>query len=88
MSKTAQINMRVEPAQQALLSRAAQIQNLDRTTFIINAACEKAKQVLMDQNFFQLNDEQFEVFNMALNEPIAQSDKLKALLKEPSPWER
>lgn len=88
MSRTAQINMRIEPAQQALLSRAAQIEQLDRTTFIINAACEKAREVLLNQHFFQLDNAQFDVFSQALELPIQKNTALQALLKEPSPWQK
>jgi uncharacterized protein (DUF1778 family) len=88
MAKTAQINMRVEPAQQAIINRAALVQHVDRTTFIVNAAYERAKEVLLDQNFFQLNDEQFNDFNQALDMPINKNVKLKNLFKEKSPWDK
>ena len=35
MAKTAPINMRVEPAQQRLLTRAAAVLHQDRTTFVM-----------------------------------------------------
>ena len=39
MSKTAPINMRVEPDQRALLTKAAAMLNKDRSTFILDVAC-------------------------------------------------
>lgn len=88
MARTAQINMRIEPAQQAIISRAAQLQHMDRTTFIVNAAYEKAKKVLLDQTFFELDEKEFTDFNQALNMPVRKNDCLKQLFKEKSPWEK
>ncbi|WP_029408604.1 DUF1778 domain-containing protein [Thiomicrorhabdus sp. Milos-T2] len=88
MARTAQINMRVEPEQQAIISRAAQLQHMDRTTFIVNAAYEKAKNVLLDQTFFQLDEKEFTDFNQALNMPVRKNNRLKELFKEKSPWEK
>jgi len=88
MAKTAQINMRVDPAQQAIINRAAQVQHVDRTTFIVNAAYKRATEVLLDQQFFQLDDEQFNAFNQALDKPVNKNVKLKNLFKEKSPWEK
>ena len=87
MSKTASINMRVEPAQQALLTKAAAVLHLDRSTFILDVACREAQNILLDQRLFQLDDEQFNTFEKALDEPLADQDNLKQLLSEPSPWE-
>lgn len=87
MSKTAPINMRVEPSQRELLNKAAELLNMDRTTFILNAACREAENVLLDQRLFQLNEEQFDYFVKALDEPIPNIENLKKLLSTPSPWE-
>ena len=57
MAKTAPINMRVEPSQHALLTKAAEMLNKDRTVFILDVACREAENVLLDQRLFQLDDE-------------------------------
>lgn len=87
MSKTAPINMRVEPSQHALLTKAAATLNVDRSTFILNVACREAENVLLNQCLFQLDEEKFSAFNKALDKPIPNKAKLKKLLNEPSPWE-
>ena len=87
MAKTAPINMRVEPSQQALLTKAAELLHVDRTTFILNAACREAENVLLDQRLFQLSDEGFEAFEKALEQPAPLPEKLKSLLAQPAPWE-
>lgn len=86
MSKSAPINMRVEPAQHALLTKAAALLHKDRSAFILDVACREAENVLLDQRLFQLSEETFDTFEAALTAPIAESAALKALLKKPSPW--
>ena len=86
MAKTAPINMRVEPAQQELLTKAAAILNIDRSSFILNVACNAAQDVLLDQRFFQLNEQAFVEFESIISEPVSQY-KLKALFVDKSPWE-
>ncbi|PCI45382.1 MAG: hypothetical protein COB51_08920 [Moraxellaceae bacterium] len=86
MSKTAPINMRVEPDQRALLTKAAALLNKDRSAFILDVACREAENVLLDQRLFQLSKGQFEDFEAALTAPIPENANLKALLKEAPPW--
>ncbi|WP_339673809.1 DUF1778 domain-containing protein [uncultured Zhongshania sp.] len=88
MSKTAPINMRVEPSQHALLTKAAALLHKDRSAFILDVACREAQNVLLDQRLFQLNQEEFAAFEQALTAPITENATLKALLNELSPWEK
>ncbi|RLA18444.1 MAG: DUF1778 domain-containing protein [Gammaproteobacteria bacterium] len=87
MAKTAPINMRVEPSQHALLTKAAQVLHKDRSVFILDVACREAQNVLLDQRFFQLDDDAFAAFETALEVPVSNNAKLKSLLAKPSPWE-
>ena len=87
MSKTAPINMRVEPSQHALLTKAAAVLHKDRSAFILDVACREAENVLLDQRLFYLEDGDFNLFEAALNEPLPDNEKLRALLAEASPWE-
>jgi uncharacterized protein (DUF1778 family) len=87
MSKTAPINMRVEPSQHALLTKAAAVLHKDRSAFILDVACREAENVLLDQRLFYLEDDDFNLFEAALNAPLPDNEKLKALLAEASPWE-
>ena len=88
MSKTAPIDMRVEPSQHALLTKAAAVLNKDRSTFILDVACREAEHVLLDQRLFHLDEEKFKAFESALNTPIPNDTNLKSLLSETSPWEK
>ena len=87
MSKTAPINMRVEPGQRALLTKAAAMLNKDRSAFILDVACREAENVLLNQRLFQLDDDAFAAFTAALEAPAPTNEKLKSLLTSPSPWE-
>jgi len=87
MAKSAPINMRVEPTQHALLTKAAQALNMDRSAFILDVACREAESVLLDQRFFQLDDDALAAFDAALEAPVPDNTKLKSLLANPSPWE-
>lgn len=87
MPKTAPINMRVEPSQHLLLTKAAAILHKDRSAFILDVACREAENVLLDQRLFYLNAADFKAFETALTAKVPNNAKLKALLKEPAPWE-
>ncbi len=87
MPKTAQINMRVDPSQFTLLTRAAAAIKKDRSAFILEAACREAENLLLDQRLFLLDEESFTAFIAALDAPITDDAELKTLLTEPSPWE-
>lgn len=88
MAKTAPINMRVEPNQHALLTRAAALLHKDRSAFILDVACREAENVLLDQRLFQLNEQDFAAFEAALEAPVIESVKLKELMKAKAPWEK
>ena len=88
MAKKNPINMRVGDRQHALLTKAAETLNIDRTAFILDVACREAENILLDQRLFQLDEDAFQAFDNALNQPVKTSKVIKALLKESSPWEQ
>ncbi len=88
MSKTAAINMRVEPEQHALVTRAAAMLHTDRSSFIMRAACREAENVLLDQRLFYMEEGDFKDFQAILAAPVEESTRLKKLLTETSPWEK
>ncbi|NHB96202.1 DUF1778 domain-containing protein [Photorhabdus stackebrandtii] len=48
----------------------------------------RVENILLDQRLFYLNEEDFKTFEAALIAPIPDNTRLKALLMEPSPWEK
>lgn len=87
MSKTAPINMRMEPDKRAHLTKAAAILNKDRNVLILEVACREAENVLLDQRLFQLDNVAFAAFTAALEAPVSGNEELKSLLTSPSPWQ-
>lgn len=87
MLAKAPINMRVLPEQRTLISKAAEMLNMDRTTFILNVACREAENVLLDQRLFRLNQNDYNAFETALMATPKPNAQLKKLLSEPSPWQ-
>lgn len=84
------INLRAPSAQRALIDQAAQLSGKNRTDFMLEAACEKAQQVLLDRASFTLDDAGFKRFAALLDAPVpAESGAaVVRLLKRRAPWER
>jgi uncharacterized protein (DUF1778 family) len=85
-SKT--INFRAPAAKQALIDQAAQVLGKNRTEFILEASCEKAREVLADQTHFALSRQALQRFNALIDAPLTNTDALRRLLSTPAPWER
>lgn len=81
------INLRAPSAQRALIDQAAQLTGKSRTDFMLQAACEKAQQVLLDRTVFALDEAGFQRFTALLDAPVENSEALSRLLSRRSPWE-
>lgn len=82
------INLRARTSQKDLIDRAAEAQGKKRTEFMLEAACERAEQVLLDKAFFTLDVQRFKKFVEILDAPLANSDRLAKLLAKRAPWDR
>jgi uncharacterized protein (DUF1778 family) len=69
-----------------LVDRAAERTHQDRTTFVVAAALEKAREVLRDQTVFNLTDDQYARFVAALDDPQPANERLKALVRRKALW--
>lgn len=87
MAKTVSINMQVDPEQQDLLTMAAAALNKSRTAFILDVACQEAKNVLLDWQIFPHGQAQVDTFEEAHEALVLGNSKLIKLLMEPAPWE-
>lgn len=86
-SRPVSINMRADPKRRDLIDAAAEILSVDRTSFILDAACRRAEEVIVDRKLFLLSDEAFDRFEQALNaNPIRSNECVKELLARPKPW--
>ena len=68
--RVAVINLRALPEQRDLIDRAAQMLGQNRADFILEAACDKARTVLLDQVLFNLDDVRFREFTTLLDGPL------------------
>ncbi|HTO47014.1 MAG TPA: DUF1778 domain-containing protein [Burkholderiales bacterium] len=83
------INLRARASDRDLIDRAAQAQGKTRSEFMLEAARERARQVLVDQVFFQLDAKAFKRFEKLLEAPVgASSKRLIDLLQRKAPWEK
>ena len=85
--KDALINMRVHSSTRDFIDRAAQSVGKDRSDFMLEAACEKAQEILLDRTLFMLDEKQWKEFNRVLDNPPKPNEKLRKLLATPAPWE-
>ncbi len=88
VAATKVINFRAPAAKQALIDHAAEISGKNRTEFILEASCEKAREVLADQTHFAVSRKILQRFNLLIDAPLANTEALKRLLSKPAPWER
>lgn len=84
--RDAAINLRALPQQRDLIDQAAQLLGKNRSDFMLEAACDKAQGVLLDQVFFSLDDAKFKKFTDLLDAPIQANAGLERLLAIKAPW--
>lgn len=82
------INLRVRAAQRELIDRAAQVLGKNRSDFMLEAACDKAQEVVLDQVFFRLSGAGFRQFTRLLNAPPVHHPGLMRLMAVKAPWDK
>ncbi len=81
------INLRADSGRRSLIDRAASAVGKSRTEFVLEAAAEKAQQVLLDRTVFALDEASFQRFVKSLDAPL-KTRAIKRLLARRAPWER
>jgi len=84
--RDAAINLRALPQQRDLIDQAAHLLGKTRSDFMLEAACDKAQSVLLDQVFFSLDDAKFREFTAMLDAPVQPNPGLERLLAVKAPW--
>src|SRR5690242_17181654 len=82
--KTTRVQLRLRPAQKAVLARAAQLRRTSLSNFMLEHAYEAAQQVLAEQVDIILPPAEWEAFRKALDAPPRPIPALKKLLTEAS----
>ena len=85
--RDAAINLRALPEQRDLIDYAASLLGKNRSDFMLEAACDRAQAVVLDQTFFNLDAEKFDEFTRLLDAPPAQSPGLERLMVVKAPWQ-
>ncbi|MEY0133892.1 DUF1778 domain-containing protein [Providencia rettgeri] len=84
--RNAAINLRALPEQRDLIDEAASLLGKNRSDFMLEVACERAQAILLDQVFFQLDNEKFQQFNLLLDAPVNGNPGLDRLMSIETPW--
>jgi uncharacterized protein (DUF1778 family) len=85
--KTVPINVWVDIRKRDLIDMAVAISGSDRTSFILDAACKNAEEVILNQRLFSLTDSEVDAFEQALQlNSIQTNECLRQLLERPSRW--
>lgn len=84
--RDAAINLRALPQQRDLIDQAAQLLGKNRSDFMLEAACDKAQSILLDQVFFGLDENRFRQFAATLDAQPEANPGLNRLLEVKSPW--
>ncbi len=84
--RDAAINLRALPEQRELIDHAAQLLGKNRSDFMLEAACDKAQAVVLDQVFFALDADKFRAFTKLLDAPPTRNAGLERLKAVKPPW--
>jgi len=86
--RSTNINLRIAPAQRALIDQAARVANKTRTGFILDAAAREAENALLDQRVFMLSPEKLQALHAVMDAPPEPSEALRALMTRKPRWTR
>lgn len=81
------ISIRARLKQRDLIDQAAERLGRSRSDFMLEAACRRAEDVLLDQTYFALDPGTFEAFQALLDNPPPPSDRLRRTLNAKAPWD-
>ncbi|MGC8703406.1 MAG: DUF1778 domain-containing protein [Thiomonas sp.] len=86
--RAAAINIRALPEQRDLIDHAASLLGKNRSDFMLEAACERAQSVVLDQVHFSLDAEKFQQFVELLDAPPQSNAGLDRLLALKPIWNK
>ncbi len=86
--RAAAINLRALPEQRDLIDHAARLLGKNRSDFMLEAACERAQSVVLDQVLFSLDPDKFQQFVDSLDAPPEHNAGLERLLELKPVWNK
>lgn len=78
--KEARLFLRADLKQEELIRRAAEAQGTTLTSFVLDSATARARDVLSERQLFTLDQPTWERFVQALDHPVKRRRRLEALL--------
>ena len=72
----------------ALVDQAAAVRHMDRTAFILDAMTRAAKETLLDQVMFPVDDEEYSSLISKARRPHEPTPAMKALARRRPLWDR
>lgn len=81
VTKEERLQIRVGPADKALLERAAAASHLNVSAFVVQAAASRAEQVLTERSSIRLSADAAAAFIEALEQPSEVNDRLARTLR-------
>ena len=79
--KAERLQIRVDPADKALLERAAAAAHLNVSAFVVQAAAAKAEEMLAERPTIRLSPEAAAAFTKALEQPADVNERLARALR-------
>jgi uncharacterized protein (DUF1778 family) len=79
--KDDRLQIRVDPADKALLERAAAATHLNVSAFVVQAAASRAEEILAERSSIRLSPDAAAVFNEALERPAEVNERLARALR-------
>jgi uncharacterized protein (DUF1778 family) len=86
--RAAAINLRALPEQRDLIDQAASLLGKNRSDFMLEAACERAQAVVLEQVHFTLDAGKFQKFLDLLDAPPKPNPGLERLFALNAPWDK
>lgn len=84
--RDAAINLRALPEQRDLIDQAAGLLGKNRSDFMLEAACDRAQAVVLDQVFFHMDADKFKRFTAMLDASPSPNPGLERLMAVKAPW--
>ncbi len=79
-SRDITIHIRAQQYQRNLIDQAAAETGKNRSDFMLEAAGQRAEDILLDRRIFSLSEEQWAAFFAVLDAPVQPNEKLENLL--------
>lgn len=80
-TKAERLQIRVDPADKALLERAAAASHLNVSAFVVQAAASRAEEIMAERSSIRLSPDAAAAFSHALERPAEVNDRLAAALR-------